>query len=188
MLLQSNHNYQERGMKTRRFTPAIDTRYGQGKIVSRIGISTDAFAFEKDFNFFTCIEDILKKETNLACILIDEAHFLTKEQVQQLGDVVDIFHLPILTYGLRTDFKGEPFEGSKYLLALAEELIEIKTICFCGRKATMNLRIDEKGNPVAEGDQIEIGGNERYIPLCRLHFKKELYPRHQKPQRIFGVV
>lgn len=175
-------------MKTLRFTPTVDTRYGQGKIVSRIGISADAFAFEKDFNFLICIEDTLKKETNLACILIDEAHFLTKEQIQQLADIVDIFHLPVLTYGLRTDFRGEPFEGSKYLLAWAEELIEIKTICFCGRKATMNLRVDAAGKPVAQGEQIEIGGNERYVPLCRLHFKKELYPHYEKPKRFFGVV
>lgn len=170
-LLQSNYNYNERGMETLLYTPSLDTRYEVGAIVSRIGLNSKAIAFEKSFNFFEDIQNKLK-EQKISCVLIDEAQFLTKEQVYQLADIVDTFHIPVLTYGLRSDFQGEPFEGSKYLLVLAEDLSEIKTICHCGRKATMNMRIDEKGRAVHEGAQIEVGGNDRYVAVCRIHFKK----------------
>jgi thymidine kinase len=167
-LLQSNYNYHERGMDTLLYIPAFDDRGGFGKISSRIGLSHDATPFSKDFNFF---EDVEKRKTpKLKCILIDEAQFLTKEQVIQLCQIVDHLKYPVLTYGLRTDFLSEPFEGSKYLLSLAEELIEIKTVCHCGSKATMNARIDDNGKLTRQGDQVEIGGNNRYVALCRKHY------------------
>lgn len=171
-LLQSAHNYAEQGMKTLMFTPSIDTRYAAGVISSRIGLSSAALIFDNEFNFFDFIQEKQEKsEKPIKCILVDEAQFLTKKQVMQLSKVSDILGIPVLTYGLRTDFLGEPFEGSKYLLAWAEEMIEIKTVCHCGRKATMNARIDEKGNMVRTGNQIEIGGNDRYVSLCHKHFK-----------------
>lgn len=169
-LLQSSYNYQERGMNTLTFTPDFDNRYGQGKIASRIGLNCDAYAFSRDFNFFTYIQGQKIIIPNLKCILIDESQFLTKEQVQQLCQVVDKLQLPVLCYGLRTDFLGELFEGSQYLLGWADELVELKTICHCGRKATMNVRINEQGGAITEGQQVEIGGNDRYIALCRKHF------------------
>ncbi len=171
-LLQSEYNYRERGMKTLLFTPIIDDRYKTGTITSRIGLKADALSFDKGFDFYKYIEGHLKKENSLKCVLIDEAQFLSKEQVLQLSDVADFLKLPVLTYGLRSDFLGEPFEGSKYLLTIAEELNEIKTVCHCGRKATMNARVDEKGKVLREGEQVEIGGNERYISLCHRHFKQ----------------
>lgn len=171
-LLQSAYNYRERGMKTLLFTPIIDDRYESGSVTSRIGLKSDAISFDKNFNFYKYVEEQLKKEENVKCILIDEAQFLSKEQVLQLSDVADFLKLPVLTYGLRSDFLGEPFEGSKYLLTLAEELNEIKTICHCGRKATMNARIDDKGTILRKGEQVEIGGNEKYISLCHRHFKQ----------------
>lgn len=171
-LLQSAYNYQERGMQTILFTPAIDTRYGAGKISSRIGLHAEAVPFDQDFNLFEYVVRVVQQpEHRLKCILVDEAQFLTKAQVLQLSDIADVLNLPVLAYGLRADYMGEPFEGSKYLLAWAEELNEIKTICHCGRKATMNLRIDEQGNPVKAGEQIVIGGNESYAAVCRKHFK-----------------
>jgi len=169
-LLQSSYNYQERGMDTLLFTPAIDDRFAIGKIASRIGLANDAIPFDRTFDFFGHIEKTQKTLPNLKCILLDEAHFMTKHQVMQLVQVVDNLKLPVLTYGLRTDFRGEVFEGSQYLLSWAEELIEIKTICHCGSKATMNARIDGQGAIVREGEQVEIGGNERYIAVCRKHF------------------
>lgn len=173
-LLQSSYNYKERGMDTLLYTPIFDTRYASGVIASRIGLTTDAIAFSKDFNFFKDVSERKPTLSKLKCILIDEAQFLTKEQVLQLTEIVDYLKLPVLTYGLRTDFLGETFEGSHYLLAWAEELIEIKTICHCGSKATMNARIDENGKVVRHGDQVEIGGNDRYISLCRHHFNAGL--------------
>lgn len=169
-LLQSSHNYRERGMHTLLFTPNLDNRYGVGKISSRIGLSTDAIAFDETFNFF---EYILEQghARKPRCVLIDEAQFLNHAQVLQLSDVADDIGIPVLAYGLRSDFSGEPFEGSKYLLALAAELSEIKTVCHCGRKATMNMRIDENRQKVTEGPSIEIGGNDRYIATCHKHFK-----------------
>lgn len=168
-LLQSNYNYKERGMETLLFLPALDTRHAKGIISSRIGLVADAYAFESSFDFFENVSKIVKK-SSISCVLVDEAQFLTKSQVLQLTRIVDELKVPVLAYGLRSDFMGEPFEGSKYLLAWADELIEIKTICHCGRKATMNLRVDESGNTLREGEQIEIGGNELYIALCRKHF------------------
>ncbi len=169
-LLQSSYNYHERGMDTLLFTPLIDDRFATGKIASRIGLVKDAITFDRAFNFLDYIEKTQKSLPKLKCILIDEAHFMTKDQIMQLTQVVDHLKLPVLTYGLRTDFLGETFEGSRYLLSWAEELTEIKTICHCGSKATMNARIDRQGKIVREGEQIEIGGNDRYIALCRKHF------------------
>jgi thymidine kinase len=171
-LLQSNYNYQERGMRTILYTPEIDTRFGKGKIASRIGLESDAISFNNSFDLYAATEKVMQQQDKVKCVLIDEAQFLTKEQVWQLTKIVDQLHIPVLAYGLRSDFLGEPFEGSKYLLAWAEDLVEIKTICFCGRKATMNLRIDEQGNPVRVGAQIEIGDNDRYMAVCRRHFKE----------------
>lgn len=170
-LLQSNHNYRERGMDTLLFTPAFDNREGYGTIASRIGLKAEAYPFDAALNFYLYVKDQQKQRPNLKCVLVDEAHFLTKAHVEQICRVVDELGIPALTYGLRSDFLGEPFEGSQYLLAWADTLIEIKTICSCGRKAIMNLRVDSEGNPVREGEQVEIGGNERYISLCRRHFK-----------------
>ncbi len=173
-LLQSEYNYRERGMRTLLFTPVIDTRVAQGKIASRIGLKADAISFDEQFDFFHYIQNTIIEDPQIKCVLIDEAQFLKKSQVIQICRVVDELKLPVLAYGLRSDFKGEPFEGSQYLLAWAENLVEIKTICYCGRKATMNQRVDDLGNPVKEGAQIEIGGNDRYIALCREHFNKNI--------------
>ncbi|WP_032112287.1 thymidine kinase [Candidatus Paracaedibacter symbiosus] len=177
-LLQSSHNYRERGMNTLAFTPDFDDRYGIGKISSRIGLQSNAYAFATNFNFFDHIAHQKKILPNLKCILVDEAQFLTRSQVQQLCQIVDQLDLPVLCYGLRTDFLGELFEGSRYLLGQADELIELKTICHCGRKAIMNARINETGQMVREGAQVEIGGNDRYISLCRKHF----FLGHSQPQ------
>lgn len=170
VLLQSSYNYQERGMDTLLFIPKIDTRYGVGKIASRIGLEAEAIAIDREFNLLAAVKSALGKNSNIKCVLIDEAQFLTKMQVEQLCQLCDECNTPVLAYGIRSDFKGEPFEGSLYLLAWADILTEIKTICHCGRKATMNLRVDEKGHPVRTGAQIEIGGNERYVATCRKHF------------------
>ena len=167
-LLQSSYNYQERGMTTLLFTPKIDNRHGVGKISSRIGLQAQAVAFDDDLNLFQYVHTVLQKDPKLACVLIDEAHFLNKQQVRQCCRICDDLNLPVLAYGLRTDFRGEPFLGSLYLLALADILIEIKTICHCGKKATMNQRIDAAGQVVMEGNQIEIGGNDRYM-IGRAH-------------------
>ena len=171
VLLQSSHNYHERGMSTLLFTPIIDTRFGLGKICSRIWLNADAVPFNLEFDLYKYVITAKAENNRLNCILIDEAQFLTKSQVIQLSDIVDELNIPVLAYGLRSDFLGEPFEGSKYLLTLADNVIEIKTICHCGRKATMNMRIDANNQRVTEGAQIEIGGNERYISTCRKHFK-----------------
>lgn len=172
ILLQSSYNYQERGMDTLLLNPLIDTRCGLGKIGSRIGLQAEAFGFDGNYDLYKHIEKELAANSNIKCILVDEAQFLTKPQVLQLAYVTDDFHVPVLAYGLRTDFMGEPFEGSKYLLALADILIEVKTICHCGRKATMNLRVDGNGRALREGEQVEIGGNERYVAVCRKHFRE----------------
>ncbi len=173
-LLQSSYNYQERGMNTLVMAPRLDDRYGAGKVTSRIGIETDAIVFECGDDLFDVVAEKSSSEP-LHCILIDEAQFLTREQVFQLSDVSDKLNIPVLAYGLRTDFQGEPFEGSKYLLAWSDSLKEIKAICHCGSKATMVLRLDGEGNAVTEGSQVEIGGNDRYISMCRKHFKKEFF-------------
>jgi len=171
-LLQANHNYLERGMKTKMFTFSGDNRYEENRIVSRIGISADAFTFSEDTDLFqNLIED--KDQREIKCVLIDEAQFLTKKQVAQLGKIADELDIAVLAFGIRTDFQGELFEGSKYLLAWADNLKEIKTVCWCGRKATMVVRLDKEGNIVSQGEQLEIGGNEKYVPLCRAHFNKK---------------
>ena len=171
-LLQANHNYLERGMKTKMFTFSGDNRYEENRIVSRIGISADALPFSKDTDLFqSLIED--KNQRDIKCVLIDEAQFLTKKQVAQLGKIADELDTAVLAFGIRTDFQGELFEGSKYLLAWADNLKEIKTVCWCGRKATMVVRLDKEGNIVSQGQQLEIGGNEKYVPLCRAHFNKK---------------
>lgn len=170
-LLQSSYNYQERGMDTLLFVPQIDTRHGLGKITSRIGLQAEALPITKTFNIYDFVAVQLKNNPNIKCILVDEAQFLTKAQVQELCEITDEFNIPVLAYGIRSDFQGEPFPGSLYLLAWADILTEIKTICHCGKKATMNLRIDSHGNPVRQGEQVEIGGNERYVATCRKHFK-----------------
>jgi thymidine kinase len=173
-LLQSSYNYKERGMNTLVMAPKLDDRFGAGKVTSRIGIETDATVFEKDDDLLAVVEQQSRKEP-LHCVLIDEAQFLTRDQVFQLSDVTDKLKIPVLAYGLRTDFQGEPFEGSKYLLAWSDNLKELKAICHCGSKATMVLRLDGEGNPVTEGSQVEIGGNDRYISMCRRHFKEGFF-------------
>lgn len=172
-LLQSSFNYQERGMNPAIFTAAIDDRYGVGKVSSRIGLDADAHLFNTDMNLFEAIKMLHEKE-KLHCVLVDECQFLTKEQVYQLTEVVDKLDIPALCYGLRTDFLGELFEGSKYLLSWADKLVELKTICHCGRKANMVIRTDEHGVAIADGDQVAIGGNELYVSVCRLHYKEAL--------------
>ena len=168
-LLQANHNYLERGMKTMMFTFSEDNRFEKGMIVSRIGIKSNAHPFNNSTDIHTEVSNQLKQE-KVDCLLVDEAQFLTKKQVHDLGRVVDELKIQVLTFGIRTDFQGELFEGSKYLLAWADNLKEIKTVCWCGRKATMVVRINDKNEIISEGEQIEIGGNERYVPLCRSHF------------------
>ncbi len=170
VLLQSSYNYQERGMNTLVLAPALDTRAGPGKVASRIGLSAEARAFSREENLFAIAEAQHTKGV-LSCVLVDEAQFLTKAQVEQLTDLADRLRIPVLCYGLRTDFLGNLFEGSLWLLAWADNLIELKTICHCGRKATMVLRLDAAGAPVKSGAQIEIGGNERYVSVCRRHYK-----------------
>jgi thymidine kinase len=173
-LLQSSYNYRERGMSTLVLAPRLDDRYGVGKVTSRIGIESEATTFTTDCDLFALVSDS-HAESSLHCVLIDEAQFLTRDQVFQLSEVTDRLNIPVLAYGLRTDFQGEPFEGSKYLLAWSDNLKEIKAICHCGTKATMVLRMDEHGNPVTEGSQVEIGGNDRYVSMCRKHFKKSFF-------------
>jgi len=173
-LLQSSYNYKERGMNTLVMAPVFDDRFGVGKVTSRIGIESEATTFRKDTNLFDVINAHSANEP-LHCVLIDEAQFLTRDQVFQLTEVTDQLHIPVLAYGLRTDFQGEPFDGSKYLLAWADTLKELKAICHCGTKATMVVRLDPEGNAVTEGSQVEIGGNDRYISMCRKHFKEEFF-------------
>ncbi|MCH9613867.1 MAG: Thymidine kinase [Chlamydiia bacterium] len=167
-LLQSSYNYKERGMETILFAPKIDQRFGSVMVYSRIGLQQEAIPFDVGFDFFTYVQENVTDK--LKCILVDEVHFMKKEQVAQLVRITKELNIAVLCYGLRSDFLGEPFEGSMYLLAWAEEIQEIKTICHCGRKATMNMRIDGEGNPVTEGTQIQVGGNESYESRCMLHF------------------
>jgi len=170
-LLQSSYNYQERGLSTVIYTAKIDDRFAKGKVASRLGIDADAFLFDECSNM---LDEIKKKHqaAKVDCVLIDEAQFLSTEQVKQLTDVVDLLHIPVLAYGIRTDFLGETFSGSAALLAWADKLVELKTICHCGRKANFVIRQDGNGVPVKVGQQVEVGGNERYEPLCRTHFKE----------------
>lgn len=171
VLLQSAHNYRERGMNPLLFTPKLDDRYGEGWIKSRIGLQAKATIFERQDDLFE-ITRVQLQEHNIHCVLVDEAQFLTREQVFQLTEVVDRLSIPVLCFGLRTDFQGELFEGSTHLLAWADELSEIKTICHTGRKATMVVRVDDEGYALKEGAQVEIGGNERYVSVSRAEFKK----------------
>lgn len=172
MLLQSSYNYKERGMQTLLFTPNIDTRFQYGTICSRIGLSEEALAFTEFDDLFEITSQLQQRGQRYACVLVDEAQFLTRNQVHQLTEITDQMSIPVLTYGLRTDFRGELFPGSQFLLAWADEITEIKTICHCGRKATMNLRINAQGEAVSEGEQVLIGGNEAYVATCRAHYKR----------------
>ena len=171
LLLQASHNYHERGMQTYLITAQLDTRAGQGRIGSRIGIGADADTFAPDEDVFSKIKDRLDKGP-CACVFIDEAQFLSPEQVWQLARVVDDLNVPIMCYGLRVDFQGKLFPGSATLLALADEMREIRTICHCGKKATMVIRQDETGQAITDGAQIQIGGNETYVSLCRRHWRE----------------
>jgi len=173
-LLQSSYNYRERGMNTLVLSPMVDDRDGRGVVASRIGLKTDAKTIDPDDNVFDMVKEH-HADTHLSCVLVDEAQFLKRAQVFQLGEVCDRLKIPVLAYGIRTDFQGEPFEGSKYLLAWADNLKELKAICHCGRKATMVIRRDASGKAVTEGAQIEIGGNDLYESTCRLHFKEEYF-------------
>jgi thymidine kinase len=173
LLLQSSYNYRERGMETLILQPELDNRFGLGKVASRIGLSAQARTFHLTENLYQVVEQE-QSLRRLDCILVDEAQFLTPLQVRQLSDICDFLDIPVLCYGLRTDFQGNLFEGSQQLLAWADSLVEVKTICHCGRKATMVLRIGASGQAIREGDQVQIGGNDRYISVCRQHFKQGL--------------
>ncbi len=188
-LLQSAYNYVERGMQVLLFAPAIDNQYGKVVIHSRIGLVQDAIGFTAETNFFEVALKQKESQDSLACVLIDEVHFLNKKQIKQLTKITTELRLPVLCYGLRSDFMGEPFEGSSYLLAWAQELIEIKTICHCGKKATMNIRIDATGRPIEEGEQVQIGGNESYVSSCMGHFRdlNKTFSKEESLQTV-GVV
>ena len=173
VLLQASHNYGERGMKTMLFTAELDNRSKVGNISSRIGLSEKASTFNNDDNLFSSVLERLNID-KISCVFVDEAQFLTDKQVWELSDVVEILNIPVMCFGLRTDFQGKLFEGSSSLLAIADELKEIKTICHCGKKANMVVRVDSNGKVLKEGAQIEIGGNEKYISLCRKHWKNEM--------------
>ncbi len=171
-LLQSAYNYRERGMRVAILTPRLDDRAGAGAVASRIGLRAQGIAFERDDDLQRLVEADIAAHGALHCVLVDEAQFLSRSQVWQLTEVVDALRIPVLCYGLRTDFRGELFEGSQYLLAWADELSEIKTICHSGKKATMNMRLDAAGRALRDGPQVEIGGNERYVSVSRAEFKK----------------
>lgn len=171
VLLQASHNYRERGMQTYLMTAAIDGRAGAGRIASRIGISEQADTFTPEDDVFAMIRSRLDKGM-VACVFIDEAQFLSEAQVWQLARAVDDLDVPVLAYGLRVDFQGKLFPGSAALLALADEMREVRTICECGRKATMVIRRDETGKAITEGAQVQIGGNETYVSLCRKHWRE----------------
>ena len=174
-LLQASYNYHERGMRTLIFVPSIDTRSGLGKVKSRIGLEAEAMVLQPNENIFDHVKSAHTAQP-VACVLVDEAQFLTRSQVEQVTEVSDQLGIPVLCYGLRTDFQAQLFPGSAALLALADNLIELKTICHCGRKATMNLRVGPDGRAVREGAQVEIGGNDRYVAMCRRHFKAAIHP------------
>lgn len=171
-LLQSAHNYHERGMRTLILTPRLDDRFGEGVVASRIGLRARGLIFERGDDLQAMTLSDIDRLGPLHCVLVDEAQFLSKQQVWQLTEIVDRIKVPVLAYGLRTDFRGELFEGSQYLLAWADNLSEIKTICHTGRKATMVVRVDENGRALTDGPQVEIGGNERYVSVSRPEFKK----------------
>ena len=174
-LLQADFNYRERGMTTMLWTADFDRRGGEQAIASRIGLGAEAHRFTAQTDLWAEIAE-QRAATPLACVLVDEAQWLTKAQVWQLARVADEADLPVVCYGLRTDFRGELFPGSGALLGIADSLTELKAICHCGRKATMNMRIDAAGHAVREGAQVEVGGNDRYVALCRRHFSAALQP------------
>ena len=179
-LLQADFNYRERGMQTMLWTADLDDRAGAGTIGSRIGLEAGANRYSDDTNLFDAVvRELIKRK--LDCILVDEAQFLTRDHVLQLCRITDDLKIPVLCYGLRTDFQANLFPGSAALLALADTLIELKAVCECGRKATMNLRVDADGFAVKEGAQIEVGGNERYVALCRRHYAEQMGWRRGTP-------
>jgi thymidine kinase len=190
-LLQSAHNYHERGMRTLLLTPKLDNRAGEGLVASRIGLKARGTVFERDDDLLALAREDIAARGELHCVLVDEAQFLSKRQVWQLTEIVDRLDVPVLAYGLRTDFRGELFEGSQYLLAWADNLVEIKTICHTGRKAIMVVRVDEHGRAITDGPQVEIGGNERYVSVSRGEFKKvmagEGYIDLQQPRLPLGT-
>jgi thymidine kinase len=182
-LLQADFNYRERGMETMLWTANLDDRAGVGMIGSRIALNAPAQTYRPDADLFAAVSEELKKR-KLHCILVDEAQFLTRDHVVQLCRVADDLSVPVLCYGLRTDFQGNLFEGSAALLALADSLVELKAVCECGRKATMNLRVDTEGHAVAAGAQTEVGGNDRYVALCRRHFFERLRESEARQLRL----
>ncbi|SIQ27747.1 thymidine kinase [Rhizobium sp. RU20A] len=173
MLLQASYNYQERGMRTVILIAGFDDRAGRGRISSRIGLSSDALAFETDDNLFEMIVH-LHAEAEVACVFVDEAQFLSEAQAWQLARIADRVGIPVMCYGLRTDFQGKLFPGSQALLAIADEMREVRSICHCGRKATMVVRLSPDGSVVREGAQVEVGGNEKYVPFCRRHWEDKM--------------
>lgn len=177
-LLQSEYNYRERGMTTRLLTAQIDQRFGAGRISSRIGLEKAADTFVESTDLKAWYANF---DGHTDCILVDEAQFLTPEQVNQLSDLVDEADVPVLCFGIRTDFLGNLFPGSARLLALADKLNELKTVCHCGRKAIMVARLDEHGKAISKGDQVEIGGNDRYVSMCRKHYKAAVKPAWSTP-------
>ncbi len=180
-LLQSSHNYRERGMQTLILSSSLDNRFGQGVVKSRIGIESPSIIFNQQEDIFALVQ----KQKTVDCILVDEVQFLNKAQVYQLTEIVDKMNIPVLAYGLRTDFQGELFEGSQYLLAWADELRELKTICHTGKKATMVVRIDDQGKAIKSGAQIQIGGNERYVSVSRAEYKRIFHDQGSiKPSQI----
>ena len=173
ILLQASYNYNERGMNTYLLTADFDHRSGPGQISSRIGIASDADTFNRETDLFAKIAGQLQRET-VACVLVDEAQWLSREQVWQLARAVDDLGVPVMCYGLRVDFRGELFPGSATLLALADEMREVRTICHCGKKATMVVRTDENGEVLTDGPQVQVGGNESYVSLCRRHWREAM--------------
>ncbi|PIE11887.1 MAG: thymidine kinase [Rhodobacterales bacterium] len=171
VLLQAAHNYEERGMKTCLLTAGLDTRAGEGRIASRIGISREARVFGPETQLCDLLAQVIRDESP-ACIFVDEAQFLTEDQVWQLARVVDDLRVPVMCYGLRVDFLGQLFPGSAALLALADEMREVRTICHCGKKATMVVRRGADGAVLTTGDQVQVGGNETYVSLCRRHWRE----------------
>ncbi|NHT76368.1 thymidine kinase [Rhizobium sp. PP-F2F-G38] len=174
LLLQSSYNYEERGMRTVVLIAAFDDRAGEGRVSSRIGLSSDAIAFRVTDDLYALVKDAIS-QTDAACVFVDEAQFLSEVQVWQLARVADRLGVPVMAYGLRTDFRGQLFPGSAALLAIADELREVRTICHCGRKATMVVRLDGQGRVMHEGAQVEIGGNEKYVSYCRRHWDDRMH-------------
>ena len=185
MLLQSAHNYHERGMRTLILTPRLDDRYGVGVVQSRIGLKSNALVFNNSDDLLTLVQANVQELGPISCLLVDEAQFLKKAQVWQLTDIVDKLDIPVLAYGLRTDFRGELFEGSQYLLAWCDSMVELKTICHTGRKAMIVVRVDDAGHALTEGAQVEIGGNERYVSVSRAEFKRIFHDAGRiEPQQV----